>query len=107
MSTLNKVCTKPPGEGSLSCKPACTKPPGEGTEKNNNKKHCDVCNVDITKSNWHIHQATIKHQNNEKTTNGIDVEKEKLLKIIHLLQQELLKIRFELNTAKLQNLPNL
>jgi hypothetical protein len=70
--------------------------------KTDNKKHCDICDVNISKTNWHIHQATIKHQNNWNKKQGIDVAKAKFLKIIEVLQQEILKLRFELNTAKLQ-----
>ena len=67
---------------------------------NKEKKHCDVCNVDISKSNWYIHITTIKHETNEKLKNGINPDIDKLRKIIAMLANENMKLKFELNSYK-------
>jgi hypothetical protein len=36
-------------------------------ERNNHKKRCDICNVEISQSNWSKHLNTKKHKNNQNS----------------------------------------
>ena len=66
----------------------------------NNKINCEFCNKLISKNNLTVHENTIRHQNNVKIKQGVNIETEKLKKIICLLQTDNLKLRYELNSYK-------
>ncbi len=64
----------------------------------NTKVKCEVCNKEISKNNYSVHENTIKHQNNVKIKQGENIEVEKLKKIVSFLQNENLTLRYKLNS---------
>lgn len=66
----------------------------------NKQIKCQYCDKLISKNNFTVHENTIKHQNNVKLKQGINPEVEKLKQIIVMLQNENIKLKFELNSFK-------
>ncbi len=66
------------------------------------KIKCTYCDVEISKNNMNVHVATQKHQNNVDLKEGKNIEVEKLKKLISILVNDNLKLKFDMNTLRLQ-----